>query len=222
MASVIVKLNEGVSGAGQRARRPARRCPRPARRTSAPQILERLRRDAARVARTRRSTAYLAKLAERGGIVEERIAGDELRSPSVQLRVTARRRGRAAVDPRPAARRRRAGRATSAAAFPADSGYAPAISARGRRRSAQRLAREGVLGRFAIDFVVVRDADGEWTPYAIELNLRKGGTTHPFLTLQFLTDGRYDAATGAVPDPRRAREAPGRDRPPRVRRAPRR
>jgi len=24
--------------------------------------------------------------------------------------------------------------------------------------------------------------------YAIEINLRKGGTTHPFLTLQFLTD----------------------------------
>ena len=32
--------------------------------------------------------------------------------------------------------------------------------------------------------------------YAIELNLRKGGTTHPFLTLQFLTDGGYDAASG--------------------------
>ena len=29
--------------------------------------------------------------------------------------------------------------------------------------------------------------------YAIELNLRKGGTTHPYLTLQFLTDGVYDA-----------------------------
>ena len=52
-----------------------------------------------------------------------------------------------------------------------------------------------MLGRFAIDFVVVRDAAGGWTPYAIELNLRKGGTTHPFLTLQFLTDGRYDART---------------------------
>ena len=24
------------------------------------------------------------------------------------------------------------------------------------------------------------------------MNLRKGGTTHPFLTLQFLTDGVYD------------------------------
>ena len=37
---------------------------------------------------------------------------------------------------------------------------------------------------------------GVWTPYAIELNLRKGGTTHPFLTLQFLTDGHYDGEQG--------------------------
>ena len=55
-----------------------------------------------------------------------------------------------------------------------------------------------MLGRFAVDFVVVRDGAGAWTPYAIELNLRKGGTTHPFLTLQFLTDGRYDPEHGAV------------------------
>ncbi len=47
-----------------------------------------------------------------------------------------------------------------------------------------------------MDFVVVRDATGAWTPYAIELNLRKGGTTHPFLTLQFLTDGAYDGDRG--------------------------
>jgi hypothetical protein len=52
-----------------------------------------------------------------------------------------------------------------------------------------------VLGRFAVDFVVVKDAAGSWSPYAIELNLRKGGTTHPFLTLQFLTDGMYDPVT---------------------------
>jgi hypothetical protein len=43
-----------------------------------------------------------------------------------------------------------------------------------------------------VDFVAVRTADGLWETYAIELNLRKGGTTHPFLTLQFLTDGTYD------------------------------
>ena len=58
------------------------------------------------------------------------------------------------------------------------------------------------MGRFAVDFVVVRDATGTWTPYAIELNLRKGGTTHPFLTLQFLTDGRYDPATALFTTPR--------------------
>ena len=52
-----------------------------------------------------------------------------------------------------------------------------------------------MLGRFAVDFVVVRERHDAWTPYAIEINLRKGGTTHPFLTLQFLTDGAYDPDT---------------------------
>ena len=47
----------------------------------------------------------------------------------------------------------------------------------------------------------VRDEAGGWTPYAIELNLRKGGTTHPFLTLQFLTDGRYDGDAGVFLHP---------------------
>ncbi len=28
------------------------------------------------------------------------------------------------------------------------------------------------------------------------MNLRKGGTTHPFLTLQYLTDGQFDADAG--------------------------
>ncbi len=86
------------------------------------------------------------------------------------------------------------------ARFPADFAYARSISAEARRIG-DRLAKEGVLGRFAIDFVVVRAVDGSWSPFAIEINLRKGGTTHPFLTLQFLTDGRYDADTGLFRTP---------------------
>jgi hypothetical protein len=36
--------------------------------------------------------------------------------------------------------------------------------------------------------------DGDrWRHCAIEINLRKGGTTHTFQMLQFLTQGRYDA-----------------------------
>ena len=85
--------------------------------------------------------------------------------------------------------------------FPADFGYARRSATR-RARSASGSRAEGVLGRFAVDFVVTRDAaDGPWSPYAIELNLRKGGTTHPFLTLQFLTDGPYDPATALFTAP---------------------
>ncbi len=137
--------------------------------------------------------AYVAKLEERGGIVEELITGVELRSPSVQLRVTP----TGAIEllsthdqllggP--------SGQTYLGCRFPADFAYARAISAEAVTIGT-RLAKEGVLGRFAIDFVVAKDAEGSWTPYAIELNLRKGGTTHPFLTLQFLTDGRYDPTT---------------------------
>jgi hypothetical protein len=60
----------------------------------------------------------------------------------------------------------------------------------------KRFAREGIVGRYALDFVVVKNEAGKWEPYAIEVNLRKGGTTHPFLTLQYLTDGAYDADAG--------------------------
>jgi hypothetical protein len=60
----------------------------------------------------------------------------------------------------------------------------------------QRLAKEGVIGRFAIDFVSVQSEVGGWQHYAIEINLRKGGTTAPFLSLQYLTNGDYDPRQG--------------------------
>ena len=82
---VIVKLNEGVSGAGNALVDLAgiAALPRPERRAA---ILE-------RVAAMQLESpdvpfeAYVAKLESDGGIVEERIVGEELLSPSVQLRV---------------------------------------------------------------------------------------------------------------------------------------
>jgi PGM1 C-terminal domain len=134
---------------------------------------------------------YMAKLAERGGIVEERIVGDEVRSPSVQLRVTPlgdvellSTHDQILGGP--------SGQSYLGARFPADPAYAPSITREAAKIGA-RLAKEGVIGRFALDFVAVRMPGGDWDLYAIELNLRKGGTTHPFLTLQFLTDGSYDS-----------------------------
>ena len=60
---------------------------------------------------------------------------------------------------------------------------------------AEALKKKGVLGRFAVDFISVKENDG-WKHFPIEINLRKGGTTHPFLMLQFLTDGIYNAEEG--------------------------
>jgi hypothetical protein len=132
-------------------------------------------------------------------VVEERVAGRDVRSPSVQLRVTP----LGAVEllsthdqllggP--------SGQSYLGCRFPAHAEYAVAIT-REAAKIGRRLAREGVLGRFALDFVVVRDEAGAWRAYAIELNLRKGGTTHPFLTLQFLTDGHYDPETATFTAP---------------------
>ena len=160
----------------------------------------------------------MAKLAADGGIVEERIVGEELRSPSVQLRVLP---GGTVelLSTHDQLLGGPSGQSYLGCVFPADPAYARLIT-EPAMAIGERLADKGVLGRFAVDFVVVRDAAGGWTPYAIEVNLRKGGTTHPFLTLQFLTDGRYDPVDRALPHRPRRREAPGGHRPPRVRRAP--
>jgi hypothetical protein len=57
---------------------------------------------------------------------------------------------------------------------------------------AQLLARAGAVGRVAVDFVAVRRPDG-WALHALDLNLRKGGTTYPFAALRHLVPGTYDA-----------------------------
>jgi PGM1 C-terminal domain len=191
VSSVIVKLNEGVAGEGN-AVVDISGLPAPGSSAERDEVDQRLRSMNFEQPDTPLE-AYLAKLAERGGIVEERISGVELRSPSVQLRVTPNgdvellsTHDQMLGGP--------SGQRYLGCRFPADFQYARAISA-DATVIGKRLAREGVLGRFALDFIVVKDERDVWTPYAIELNLRKGGTTHPFLTLQFLTDGRYDPVT---------------------------
>jgi hypothetical protein len=142
---------------------------------------------------------YMKKLQERKGVVEERIIGEKLRSPSVQLRVTP--LGRVELlSTHDQLLGGPSGQSYLGCVFPADTAYAGLIS-KEAAKVGRRLAKEGVIGRFALDFVVVRAKDGKWEPYAIEINLRKGGTTHPFLTLQFLTDGTYDPETGIFTAP---------------------
>ncbi|MDQ3940044.1 MAG: peptide ligase PGM1-related protein, partial [Actinomycetota bacterium] len=57
---------------------------------------------------------------------------------------------------------------------------------------ARELSSHGVIGSFGVDFVIV---PGRGT-FLTEVNLRLGGTTHPFLMARFATEGMYDMATG--------------------------
>ena len=111
------------------------------------------------------------------------------------------RRGRAAVHARSAAGRPERPDATWAAGSPPTSATRARSRAR-RRRSASGWRSEGVLGRFAVDFVVVRDRDGDMERRTRSSSTcARAGTTHPFLTLQFLTDGTYDPGTALFTAP---------------------
>jgi hypothetical protein len=137
---------------------------------------------------------YIAKLSEQGGIVEEMVGGEEIRSPSAQLRVTP--LGEVEqLSTHDQMLGGPSGQSYLGARFPADPGYGPQIMQEAAKIG-RRFAREGIVGRFAVDFVVVRSPGGTWQTYAIEVNLRKGGTTPPFLTLQYLTDGQYQPEKG--------------------------
>ena len=207
MRQAIVKLNEGVSGAGQRDGRPRRPAGPWHTGRAAAVISGPLAEHAAGVRDTRRRRLP-GKFEEGGGIVEERIAGEELRSPSVQLRVLP---GGTVelLSTHDQLLGGASGQSYLGCVFPADPEYAAAI-AEPAEVIGERLASEARSAGSRSTSSWCGTTTGAWTPYAIELNLRKGGTTHPFLTLQFLTDGRYDGERGVflTPSGRRSTWSP--------------
>jgi hypothetical protein len=182
---VIIKHNEGVSGFGNATVDLTTLAARPTR-EEIDRVLDTLAIDA----HFGDVEKYFTVLAREGGIVEEMIEGSRVASPSVQLRITP--LGDIEVlSTHDQILGGDSGQVFLGSRFPADPGYARQISV-SARMVGESLAQKGVIGRFAIDYITVERDDGTWDDYAIELNLRKGGTTHPFLTLQFLTDGQYD------------------------------
>jgi len=198
LAKVVAKLNEGVSGLGN-ANIDLSRVPAPGaagEREAVREAIEAMAFESPKMNWKR----YAERLTETGGIVEELISGREFRSPSAQLRVTP--VGDVeALSTHDQMLGGPSGQAYLGCKFPAVADYGPKIMAEAMKVG-HRLKREGVIGRFALDFVTVLNDRDEWEVYAIEINLRKGGTTHPFLTLQFLTDGTYDAEAGVFRTPR--------------------
>jgi hypothetical protein len=121
------------------------------------------------------------------------LVGEEVRSPSVQLRMSP--FGQAEVlSTHEQLLGGRHSLTYLGCRMPAEADYAPQIAEQALA-VAGRLASLGVVGRCSIDFLAVRSAT-EWSTYASEINLRAGGTTHPSATLASLTRGDYDHATG--------------------------
>jgi hypothetical protein len=187
MRAVVIKHNEGVSGYGNSILGLDGLPPAgdPDEAMAIHELLDRIPVEAPGT-----PEKYWSMFSREGGIVEEMVSGAEVRSPSAQLRVTP--LGKVELlSTHDQILGGESGQIFLGSRFPADPAYAATISA-DALKVGERLAALGVIGRFALDFVVTRDGSGPWSSYAIEINLRKGGTTHGFLTLQFLTDGRYD------------------------------
>ena len=78
--------------------------------------------------------------------------------------------------------------------FPAADAYRLELMRHGRAVG-EALASEGCLERYAVDFIA-RQINGRWDVQAIEVNLRQGGTTHPYMALRAITTGQLDPDSG--------------------------
>lgn len=139
-----------------------------------------------------------SRIPELGAIVEGFIEGGIKRSPSVQGRITP--MGEVEIlSTHDQILGGPSGQIYLGCRFPADEAYRMRLQELGLRVG-KNLAEKGAMERFGVDFVTVyqpgQEGKPEWDVQAIEINLRKGGTTHPFMTLKFLTNGRYDLSSG--------------------------
>ena len=138
--------------------------------------------------------SYIVKMAAQGAVVEELLRDPELRSPSVQLRISS-----AGVVEIISIHDQILGGPQNqvylGCRFPAQPDYRLTIQ-REALRVAEVLAGEGVVGSFGLDFLVVGH-----DVYVSEINLRLGGTTHPFWMARLATGAGYDVASGELRRP---------------------
>lgn len=187
LTHAIVKLNDSFSGEGNA----VFRYPEGTDREAVRDALHDLRFSA----EEENSEHFLDQLSHMGGVVEERIEGIDVRSPSVQLRINP--RGQVFVS---STHEQVLGGPTGqtylGCRFPAQEYYRSDLETNAQR-IAQVLAEKGVVSRFSVDFIAFRRVmGGPWTTRALEINLRMGGTTHPMFALRFLTGGRVDDKSG--------------------------
>lgn len=191
LRKAVIKMNDGFSGDGNAIfHYPVMDAKDITKENIATALLQNI----APVAKNVTKELFFEKFNSMGGIVEIFLEGDIKTSPSVQCVINPD-KTIDIVSTHDQLLGGDDGQIFIGAIFPADEAYSIPLATQGKK-IAETLSAKGALGRFAIDFLSVKQENGGWKHYAIEINLRKGGTTHPFLMLQFLTNGRYNADTG--------------------------
>ncbi|KEF41780.1 MAG: hypothetical protein ER33_09525 [Cyanobium sp. CACIAM 14] len=194
LGGCVVKLNEGFSGEGN------------ARLAFPPLELAGLSR-AERVGRLRQAidslpmpaSGWQELVSRQGALAEAWLeGGEEIRSPSVQGTIHP--GGEVEVlSTHEQILGGAGGQTYLGCCFPAAEPYRVALMEHGLAVG-QALAAEGALERFGVDFIARRFGD-HWDLQAIEVNLRQGGTTHPFMALRAITAGCLEPATGLFLSP---------------------
>jgi len=145
--------------------------------------------------------SFIAKIEAEGAVVEELVRRPGLTSPSVQLRVSP--SGELEVISTHDQVLGGPGQQVYLGCrFPADASYRQAITTEALKVG-RVLAGEGVIGSFGIDFLVIPDDnDGGLGSrsriYLSEINLRAGGTTHPFWMARLAMGADYNDLTGEL------------------------
>jgi hypothetical protein len=190
LRKAVIKMNDGFSGEGNAVFSYSKIVPG---KNIEEQVKQQLPKQLAIVAGDLSYEQFINKFTGMNGIVEAFVDGNQKASPSVQCRINP--LGTVTViSTHDQLLGGPDGQVFLGGNFPAHEAYSVEVGALGKK-VAIALQNKGVLGRFSVDFLSVKE-NGQWKHYAIEINLRKGGTTHPYIMLQFLTKGNYDAATG--------------------------
>ncbi|MGB7444618.1 MAG: peptide ligase PGM1-related protein [Coleofasciculaceae cyanobacterium] len=197
---IVVKLNEGFSGEGNALldlRKMAEVAPGEASHSQRVAALSKHFEQMSFQSASETWLEFSSRIPELGAIVEAFIEGEEKRSPSVQGYITP--TGEVKIlSTHDQILGGPDGQIYLGCRFPAEEAYRLRLQTLGMQVG-RVLAAKGAIERYGVDFIAVRqpeDSNSSWDLQAIEINLRKGGTTHPFMSLKYLTNGRYDLSTG--------------------------
>lgn len=137
---------------------------------------------------------FESRLSTVGCVVEERIVAKFTANPSVQMHISE----SGYIKNLSTHEQVLCGLSYSGSLFPANKAFRTNLILTGYK-IARHLRSKGVRGIFSVDFLATRQTtEADWNLHALEINIRKGATTHPYFWTRVLTGCRYDEDLGIL------------------------